>query len=326
MFSIEASPRNIKKLTKPYSPTQWLINFEKAKTKNFLKLTKLRIDTMNETFSAFVHLSYLLEDSTEIKLDSKLVLYAPLNTKSYNKETKYQFPESKTFETKIEIVEGDCLEIGLFFKNKMNLNPVVLNMANENHPGGGYRHGSGAQEENLHRRTNLFQCLDDPTKVRTFAVKYPIPPIGGIYSPQVCVIRGSESKGYPFFKEPDFIGVVTVAAIDSPKLKKIDNVLTMNEKDSNLTKDKMRIIFNIALENGHDCVILSAFGCGAFENPPHVIAGLFKEVMKEYDGKFKTIVFAIFNDHNSNKKHNKSGNIQPFVDVFGVKSVPYENL
>lgn len=27
---------------------------------------------------------------------------------------------------------------------------------------GGYRKGAGAQEENLHRRTNLYACTDDP--------------------------------------------------------------------------------------------------------------------------------------------------------------------
>lgn len=35
--------------------------------------------------------------------------------------------------------------------------PVVLNMANAYRAGGGFRTGAGAQEENLHRRTNLFQ-------------------------------------------------------------------------------------------------------------------------------------------------------------------------
>ena len=35
--------------------------------------------------------------------------------------------------------------------------PVVLNLANAFRAGGGFRTGAAAQEENLHRRTDLFQ-------------------------------------------------------------------------------------------------------------------------------------------------------------------------
>ncbi|CAF4704024.1 unnamed protein product, partial [Rotaria magnacalcarata] len=33
-------------------------------------------------------------------------------------------------------------------------------MANQTNPGGGYRKGDGAQEENLLRRSNYYQSLD----------------------------------------------------------------------------------------------------------------------------------------------------------------------
>jgi hypothetical protein len=90
------------------------------------------------------------------------------------------------------------------------------------------------------------------------------------------------------------------------------------------TKDKIRVILNIAAEHGHDSLVLrssfvlttpharavmltpqrlspslsllhSAFGCGAFCNPPDHMAELFREVLeKEYQGCFKHICFAIF--------------------------------
>eukprot|EP00969_Alexandrium_andersonii_P220080 9720066-Alexandrium_andersonii.AAC.1 len=37
---------------------------------------------------------------------------------------------------------------------------AVLNMASSRNPGGGVRIGKGAQEENLHRRTDAFRFLE----------------------------------------------------------------------------------------------------------------------------------------------------------------------
>eukprot|EP00969_Alexandrium_andersonii_P248192 10968206-Alexandrium_andersonii.AAC.1 len=37
---------------------------------------------------------------------------------------------------------------------------AVLNMASNRHPGGGVRRGTGAQVENLHRRTDAFRFLE----------------------------------------------------------------------------------------------------------------------------------------------------------------------
>jgi uncharacterized protein (TIGR02452 family) len=63
---------------------------------------------------------------------------------------------------------------------------------------------------------------------------------------------------------------------------------------------------------------LSAFGCGAFKNPPHHMAQIFKEVLAEPDfvTRFKTVVFAIIDDHNAWKSHNPEGNLIPFQQVF----------
>lgn len=80
---------------------------------------------------------------------------------------------------RIRVVEGDCLEAGLALKAR-GLHPIVLNMANGSSPGGGYLSGSGAQEENLHRRSDYCNHLDNPFEwKRDGSVKYPMSDAGG---------------------------------------------------------------------------------------------------------------------------------------------------
>lgn len=75
--------------------------------------------------------------------------------------------------------------------------------------------------------------------------------------------------------------------------------------------------------------MLSAFGCGAFSNPPNHIAAIFKQVIcHEYAGCFKQVVFAILGgvliltctlmiqDDKKIKRHNPIGNFVPFLNEF----------
>ena len=61
-------------------------------------------------------------------------------------------------------------------------------------------------------------------------------------------------------------------------------------------------------------------GCGAFKNPPLGQAKLWKELFcdDEFKGKFKKIIFAIFDDHNAGRDHNPFGNYLPFIETFDI--------
>lgn len=56
----------------------------------------------------------------------------------------------------------------------------------------------------------------------------------------------------------------------------------------------MRKVLDIAWKNGNEVVILGAFGCGAFSNPPLAVAQAMKAVVQEYRMKFETIEFAVY--------------------------------
>jgi hypothetical protein len=85
---------------------------------------------------------------------------------------------------------------------------------------------------------------------------------------------------------------------------------------------------------GHDATVLSAFGCGAFSNPPSTIAQLFYEVIsKEYSGEkenlpknYKNISFAIFDDQAASQWKNGEGNFLPFKKKFANDISSAENV
>ena len=194
---------------------------------------------------------------------------------------------------------------------------AVLNMANASTPGGGWLHGSGAQEENLHRRTTLCEHLHGASCRRGSVpgpqpeVRYPLPEFGGVYSPAVFVLRGCEDAGYPYLVQPWPVTVITCAAYHSPSCTRRRNgqqALVPSLEDG--TRRKIRSMLAAAKRNGVRRFVLCAFGCGAYRNPPEHIAEIFVQCLAEpgTKGYFEEVTFAILDDHNSPE----GGNLRPF--------------
>lgn len=271
----------------------------------------------------FMHTLYIAQegryyaDGREVKLPTSEKMIC--NTRYYSANNK---PDSVLAceDTVITVENTDCLVAAKKMISE-GYKPAVLNMANRQTPGGGVFNGAGAQEENLFRRTNLFQSLYQFSdlaklyKITRSPYSYPLDRnYGGIYSPEVVVFRGEEKDGYPLLDEFYQVAVISVAGMNRPELDSENKIATHLIEG---VKNKMRTIFNIALENGHDCVVLGALGCGAFRNPPAHTAKLFHEVIEmEYKNKFKKICFAILEDHNSIRKNNEKGNFIPFYEEF----------
>nr|MCR5475253.1 TIGR02452 family protein [Lachnospiraceae bacterium] len=49
-----------------------------------------------------------------------------------------------------------------------------------------------------------------------------------------------------------------------------------------------------AAAKGADILVLGAFGCGAFQNDPEVVARAYKTVLQEFPKVFKQIEFAVY--------------------------------
>ncbi len=223
--------------------------------------------------------------------------------------------------TIVEIVNEDCIVAAKLLKDN-SFNPAVLNMASRRNPGGGVLNGAGAQEENLFRRTNLFLSMyqfasyAEAYGVQKSNCQYPLDQnFGGVYTPDACVFRGLEKDGYPLLDECYEMSFIAVPAMNRPDLDADGRIVPRLVAG---IKNKMRMLFRIGLLKGHDSLVLGAWGCGAFRNPPAHIARLFHEVLEEeeFKDKYRKIVFAIIEDHNSRKKHNPEGNLLPFQKEF----------
>ncbi|CAG8737185.1 27194_t:CDS:2 [Dentiscutata erythropus] len=273
-------------------------------------MRQFRVGVQKETIKAFKELGYTHAETKKlIALDGPKIAAEIEKAKFYKDASalaREVVAEKQEIPT-IEVVNMDCLLEALRLK-KLGFNPLVLNMASNTNVGGGYKTGAGAQEENLFRRTNLFE-YHEPKKNEW----YPIPESGGIYCPNATVIRSSEEDKYSFLEVPEKMSFVAVAALRRPKI--ISNPSgehTIHPEAKTKTRKKIQAILNIGLENG------------AYRNPPNVIAQLFYEVISaEYAGggenlprTYRHISFAIIDDHNANKKHNTEGNYIPFQRRF----------
>ncbi|KAI8874388.1 hypothetical protein GQ42DRAFT_116554 [Ramicandelaber brevisporus] len=243
---------------------------------------------------------------------------------------------------KITVVRADCVDVGLRLLEQQTDNtqppPLVLVHASKSNPGGGYKNGAGAAEESICRRTSLFYSLEDPYGLMPDRKSlYPINMYGGIYCPDVMVIRDSLAGGYGFLKDIKSLAFVNVAAFVRPATEQITTSGSVTGKTerqivpdmANKVKRKMETMLHIARHHGHKQVVLGAWGCGAFANPPKHIAELFKEVI--YDSKFgfaeyfEHISFAIIEDHNA-LRNNAEGNCAPFAKVFGCDILELDQL
>lgn len=242
-------------------------------------------------------------------------------TKFYGKKVVNDYDAISRYETEIKVIDKDCIYAAKDLIDR-GFNPCMLNMASFSTPGGGVTKGSSAQEENIFRRSNIFMSLyqfhsiGENYGVKQREERYPLDyNFGGIYTPHVTIFKGGSDTRYTLLEEPFEVAVVSVSAVKNPTLH--DGKLEPWVIDT--TKSKIRQIFDIAIENGHDSLVLSAFGCGAYKTPPTEMARLFKEVIdsKKYKRAFKAIHFAIINLPSTNGKHNPEGNFQPFKDVLG---------
>lgn len=188
------------------------------------------------------------------------------------------------------------------------LRVCVHNFASATNPGGGVTRGAGAQEECLCRCSTLYPNLDC---VEMWGGFYKPHRRAGdalhnddcIYTPSVIVFKTDTYKPV-LMREEDWytVDVLTCAAPNlrekpsnayNPSDSK-EHVSISRDELQKLHEKRFRRICDLACEKDSDVLILGAFGCGAFMNPPEVVTAAARTVVKEYLHCFRVIEFAVY--------------------------------
>lgn len=217
----------------------------------------------------------------------------------------------------VRVIAGDWGEVTAELTREHGVCFAVLNMANAFVPGGAYVEGTAAQEENMFRRTDChFHITDDLYDVRLDRYRPHLTALlsardGRVFldttRPRVC-IRGAEDRGradlgyrwladeevFPFFE-------LRAAAQDLRGGRIFDEAEARRRIAAQL---------DTLVEAGVRHAVLSAFGCGAFENPAARVTTIYRDELDARRDVFELVAFAIFAPGYGPDNH------RPFAEVF----------
>ena len=185
--------------------------------------------------------------------------------------------------TSVQVVNATTMQVayGLVCEGER---PAVLNFANGISPGGGFLHGSRAQEEVLCRSSALYATLEGD-QMYAYHLERPTPDSTDwvIWSPEVPVFRDDAGVAHEQTWSCD---VITSAA---PVAQRVGQPLS-----GDLLEQRIRRIFAVAAAERSTTLVLGAWGCGAFGNDPVRTARDFRSALEnEFSGWFTRVVFAI---------------------------------
>ena len=220
---------------------------------------------------------YIISDSSQIKPFDK--------TPRFSEPAKVFVSMNRTFQAA---------------ENYKNEKVCVLNFASARHAGGGVKTGARAQEECLCRCSTLYFAISEKNTVKNFHQKHDFMVRNGqmnlnynddcIFSPEIVVFK-SDDGAYQYLPENQQykVDVITCAA---PNLNRLHTGIT-ESKLREIHERRARRILDIAKSEKEEVLVLGAFGCGAFRNPPEIVADVWANVLKDYLYDFRTIEFAV---------------------------------
>jgi len=217
-------------------------------------------------------------------------------------------PARRFKKTVVSVAKRRTFDAAIAMQRKyLELRIAVHNFASATNPGGGVKYGSRAQEEALCRCSTLYPVLNTDANWKNFYSvnrerRNPLHDDACIYTPEITVCKSDIDKPQRLPRDKwDLVDVITIAA---PNLRERPNNINNpgNDIPVNISDDelfalhesRLRHMFTVVAHHGADIFVTGAFGCGAFQNNPEVVAQAYKKILAEFDGCFKEVVFAIY--------------------------------
>lgn len=195
----------------------------------------------------------------------------------------------------------------------------VLNFASSVSPGGGVTHGAQAQEESLCRVSTLYPVLSSGYVSPFYSRHWELIRSGAmkrenrddcIFTPGVTVVREDSGEEAVLPSEQRYtVDVITCAAPDLRPVEDGSRYAPTQDELFTLLTNRWRRILAVAASNGAQVLILGAFGCGVFANPPELMAAAFDQAAEQIDRCFETIEFAVYS------KNAESPNLRAFAAI-----------
>jgi hypothetical protein len=163
-------------------------------------------------------------------------------------------------------------------------------MANAYKPGGHYKEGKAAQEEELCRRSTLYPALESLYTNKQYPIR----------ENEAAVVNAQifrRSGDFQFLDNTENLDVVCVAGLENRWDAMHPEARPKNAPDQYIRTMGIitQMLRTMALE-GHTDIVVGALGCGAFNNPPEVVGECFRYVLEtpEFQNRFNSVTFAIY--------------------------------
>ena len=205
------------------------------------------------------------------------------NTSTVFRICELQKNDVSTDDTPVSIENKDYVSIAYDAAGK-NQKVAILNMCSDRQPGGGFLKGATAGEEELCRRSTLYPQLLHHRQ------EYPFHEPKLIYSKSVSIIKAAGTLKR--LKEEREVDVISIPALRKPSLTSTGKY--KRSEDFLAMRDRIDAIYKVAEAHGIECLILSAFGSGCFQNPAQQVAKMFQDRLQYYN--LKEVVFGILDD------------------------------
>lgn len=184
---------------------------------------------------------------------------------------------------------------------------AVLNFASATNPGGGVTRGSSAQEESLCRCSTLYPCLLGNELWQKYYQMHrnrqdATYTDACIYTPGVRIIK--TDTDIPERLPEEQMQTVSVITCAAPNLRpQPSNAMNpcagqaihlTPQQIYTVHTERARKILSVAALHDTEVLILGAFGCGAFCNPPEIVSAAFRDVLPDFAHAFRTVEFAVY--------------------------------